>query len=162
MSLGFLIFKMELNIIPFTDLSGRSPCMCILQHAMKCQLWGASQPGEAIDFPGSPVVKTVLFQCRVTGSIPGWGTKIPHAVSTAKKKHRKAGSRRAGGPGCTLQTLGAPPPVLCLEEQVGRVLVLRARIPALWLRGLGNISPYSAIFPPTETTVPSSLHLSQE
>ena len=35
-----------------------------------------SQPGEATDFPGSPVVKTVLFQCRVTGSIPGRGTKI--------------------------------------------------------------------------------------
>ena len=42
----------------------------------KVSALGASQPGEVTDFPGSPVVKTVLFQCRVTGSTPGRGTKI--------------------------------------------------------------------------------------
>ena len=32
------------------------------------------------DFPSGPVVKTPRFQCRRLGSIPGWGTKIPHAM----------------------------------------------------------------------------------
>lgn len=31
-------------------------------------------------FPGGPVVKTLCFHCRGTGSIPGQGTKIPHTV----------------------------------------------------------------------------------
>ena len=30
-----------------------------------------------LDFPGGPVVKTLGFQCRGQGSIPGPGTKIP-------------------------------------------------------------------------------------
>ena len=42
------------------------------------------------DFPGGPVVKTLHFQGRSTGLIPGWGTKIPHAVQLQKKK-KKAG-----------------------------------------------------------------------
>ena len=29
------------------------------------------------DFPGGPRVKMLHFQCRSTGSIPGWGTKTP-------------------------------------------------------------------------------------
>ena len=32
------------------------------------------------DFPGGPVVKNPLSNAEHTGSIPGWGTKIPHAV----------------------------------------------------------------------------------
>ena len=52
----------------------------------KVSALGASQPGEATDFPGSSVVKTALFQCRVTGSTPGRGTKIPHAVRHGPKK----------------------------------------------------------------------------
>ena len=31
------------------------------------------------DFPGSPVVKTLLSNPGGVGSIPGWATKIPHA-----------------------------------------------------------------------------------
>ena len=31
------------------------------------------------DFPGSPVVKTSPSNARDTGSISGWGAKIPHA-----------------------------------------------------------------------------------
>ena len=41
------------------------------------------------DFPGFPVVKTVL---PMQGSIPGWGTKIPHAArcgQNIKKKTQK-------------------------------------------------------------------------
>ena len=32
------------------------------------------------DFPGDPVIKTQHFQCRGTGSNPGWGTKILQAA----------------------------------------------------------------------------------
>ena len=38
------------------------------------------------DFPGGPVVKTLCFQCRGLGWIPGRGTKIPHAVQRGQKK----------------------------------------------------------------------------
>ena len=43
------------------------------------------------DFPGGPVVKTPCFQCSNTGgagSIPGWGTKIPHEARRAKKRKK--------------------------------------------------------------------------
>ena len=32
------------------------------------------------DFPGGPVVKNLLSNAGDAGSIPGWGTKIPHAA----------------------------------------------------------------------------------
>ena len=32
------------------------------------------------DFPGCPVVKNLPSSAGDVGSIPGWGTKIPHAV----------------------------------------------------------------------------------
>ena len=32
------------------------------------------------DFPGAPVVKTPPSSAGDVGSIPGWGTKIPHAA----------------------------------------------------------------------------------
>ena len=41
------------------------------------------------DLPGSPVVKTPSFQCKGAGSIPGWGTKIPHATQHGQKKKKK-------------------------------------------------------------------------
>ena len=31
------------------------------------------------DFPGGPVVKNLPYQARDVGSVPGRGTKIPHA-----------------------------------------------------------------------------------
>ena len=31
------------------------------------------------DFPGGPVVKNLPCKAGDTGSIPGWGSKIPHA-----------------------------------------------------------------------------------
>ena len=31
------------------------------------------------DFPDAPVVKTLPSKERTSGSIPGWGAKIPHA-----------------------------------------------------------------------------------
>ena len=43
------------------------------------------QRPRGLDFPGGPVVKTLHFQCReVSGSIPGWRTKLLHAVGVAK------------------------------------------------------------------------------
>ena len=38
------------------------------------------------DFPGGPVIKIVCFQLNECGSIPSWGTKIPHATWHGKKK----------------------------------------------------------------------------
>ena len=32
------------------------------------------------DFPGGPVVKNLNCNSRNSSSIPGWGTKIPHAM----------------------------------------------------------------------------------
>ena len=34
---------------------------------------------QSWDTPGGPVVKTLCFQSGDEGSIPGWGTKIPHS-----------------------------------------------------------------------------------
>ena len=41
------------------------------------------------DFPGGPVVRTLLSNTEGVGSIPGWGIKILHAMrchQTLKKK----------------------------------------------------------------------------
>ena len=39
------------------------------------------------DFPGGPGVKTPCPQCRGMGSVPGQGTKIPHAAKNLKELH---------------------------------------------------------------------------
>ena len=41
-----------------------------------------------MDFPGSVEVETLSFQCRGMGSIPGQGTKIPHAVWHGHKEKK--------------------------------------------------------------------------
>ena len=47
--------------------------------------WTLGEKGDAMDrremrdFAGGPVAKTLSSQCREHGSIPGQGTKIPHA-----------------------------------------------------------------------------------
>ena len=49
-------------------------------------------PGNTADiqeFPGSPVVRTQCFCCWSPGSVPGQGTKIPHAVRYDQKKKKK-------------------------------------------------------------------------
>ena len=47
---------------------------------------------EARDFPGGPVVKNPPSNAGDKGSIPGWGTKIPHATGqinpTAKSREK--------------------------------------------------------------------------
>ena len=39
-------------------------------------------------FPGSPVVKTLPSNVGGSGSIPGWGAKIPHASRPKKPRHK--------------------------------------------------------------------------
>ena len=41
------------------------------------------------DFPGGPVVKAPPSKAQGVGSIPGWGTKIPHASRVKNPKHKK-------------------------------------------------------------------------
>ena len=40
------------------------------------------------DFPGCPVVKTLLSNAGAVSSIPGWGSKIPHVMQGSQKKKR--------------------------------------------------------------------------
>ena len=40
------------------------------------------------DFPGGPVLETPCFHCRGHGSIPGQGTKVPHAARPKKDKNK--------------------------------------------------------------------------
>ena len=48
--------------------------------------------GKYWDFPGYPLVKNLHSNAADAGSIPGWGTKIPHAAgqlspcATAREK----------------------------------------------------------------------------
>ena len=42
------------------------------------------------DFPGGPVVKTLLSSAGGMGSIPGQGAKIPHASRLKTKTKHKA------------------------------------------------------------------------
>ena len=49
------------------------------------------------EFPGGPVVKNTRFNAGDMGLIPGWGTKIPHAlgqprpwVTTTESAHSSA------------------------------------------------------------------------
>ena len=39
------------------------------------------------NFPDCPVVETLCFQCRGFSSIPGWVTKIPHAMGGSQNKN---------------------------------------------------------------------------
>ena len=44
---------------------------------------------EKKDFPGCPVVRTLCFQNKGVGLIPGQGTKIPHAEEHCQKIKNK-------------------------------------------------------------------------
>ena len=50
-----------------------------------------SRVGKTGDFLGGPVVKTLRSHCRGKGSIPGQGTKIPHAARCGQKKKKSLG-----------------------------------------------------------------------
>ena len=61
------------------------------------QLWNFwSHKAEATwDFPGGPMVKTPCFHCRGRGSIPGRGTKIPHATWRSQKTEKQTNKKKA-------------------------------------------------------------------
>jgi len=42
-----------------------------------------------MDVPGGPGIKTSSSNAAGTGSIPGWGIKIPHAVQYGQKKKKR-------------------------------------------------------------------------
>ena len=46
----------------------------------QCLAQGVMYEVEARNFPGGPVVKNPPSNAGDKGSIPGWGTKIPHAI----------------------------------------------------------------------------------
>ena len=60
-------------------------------------LWTQIRKGTIQDFPGGPVVKTPHFQGRGMGSIPGQGTKIPHAMQHGQKTLKKKFKKKAKG-----------------------------------------------------------------
>ena len=57
---------------------------CISYSAVFCEFSVNKLTAYIRDFPGSPVVKTPYSQCRGTGSMPGWETKIPHTAQCGK------------------------------------------------------------------------------
>ena len=68
-----------------------SPCLTELEKACEATKIQSSQKSIRFfffkrEFPGSPLVKTLDFQAGGMGSIPGWGTKIPHAVQNGKNE----------------------------------------------------------------------------
>ena len=44
---------------------------------------------RAQDFPGSPVVKTLCFQCKGQGFNSCWETNIPHAMWLSQENRKK-------------------------------------------------------------------------
>ena len=70
-----------------------SPCLTELEKACEATKTQSSQKSInqiffffKREFPGGPLVKTLDFQVGGMGSIPGWGTKIPHAVQNGKNE----------------------------------------------------------------------------
>ena len=40
---------------------------------------------QSRDFTGGPVVRTLSSNATGAGSVPGWGTKIPHTTEYSQK-----------------------------------------------------------------------------
>ena len=52
-------------------------------------------------FPGGPVAKTLYSQCRGLGSIPGQGTRFPHAATKSSHAAPRAHTLHQGLTRCT-------------------------------------------------------------
>ena len=50
------------------------------------------------DFPGGPVVKNLLSNAGNMGSVPGWGTRIPHATEQRSQHTTATELLRSGAP----------------------------------------------------------------
>ena len=68
---------------------------CVPRGGGACSI---SSKEPTLDSPVGPVFKTLCFQRRDTGSIPGWGTKIPHAMWQKKKINKIDVPKQAGSP----------------------------------------------------------------
>ena len=82
--------------IPWTGESGRLQSMGSqrLRHNWTINILG-------LPFLGGPVFKTVLPMPRCMGSIPGCGTKFPHAEEYNQKKRKNSSVSEAMLPGFT-------------------------------------------------------------
>ena len=67
MPLPTRIMRLQMPVMPWLRILALYFDQCILK-------------GNLQDLPDSPMLKIPSFQCRVLGSIPGQGTKIPHAT----------------------------------------------------------------------------------
>ena len=72
-------------------------CCCLLEFffppSLLCGPAASASLGSSLemqmwDFPGGPVVKNTLCNAGDVGSIPGWGTKNPHAVELLSPRTR--------------------------------------------------------------------------
>ena len=61
--------------------AGRSGC-CLLNSVINVSITKSEKVGSYMhrDFPGGPLIKNPPSNAGDVGSIPGQGTKIPHAV----------------------------------------------------------------------------------
>ena len=64
---------------------------CVIDYTYKKYLGSQSHRNRKYngDFSIGPVVKTLHFHCRGAGSMPGRGTKIPHALRCSQKVKKK-------------------------------------------------------------------------
>ena len=60
----------------------------LVQRGGKNQFNSLFKIKQSRDFPGSPVVKTLLSTAGYVGSITRWGIKIPLASWRKTKKHK--------------------------------------------------------------------------
>ena len=111
----FGLLSLELQTVghSHTSLSSRSPCYGLLSSAVGGDGKQAAPPPatdpvsptfslhpnpstckikKTRDFPGGPVVRTLRFHCRGSGSIPGQGTKILQAAKPKQKKQKNPDS----------------------------------------------------------------------
>ena len=58
-----------IHVIPIAPT--HSSINCKVQSLINISSWG---------FPGGPAVKNLPSNAVYVGSVPGWGTKVPHAV----------------------------------------------------------------------------------
>ena len=85
------------------------------------------------NFPHGPVVKNPHFHCREHGSVPGWGTKISHAL------------------GCLHACTGIAAKKRERENRLNDVKVLRTLLSTLQALSLSLPSPWLAQPPRTGT-----------
>ena len=91
------------------------------------------------DFPGSPAVRTLCFQCRVSGLIPGGRTKDP-MCSQKKKKIRQEKERKESNAkerGQRLHALHPPtPPFTVIRPRDLGIGICKQKVGSVYTQGL--------------------------